>query len=171
MRPLPSCGNLRCGFAGRGRALTNILVAHQRQRLDIARVLLLSVGSVFLFCAVGYLSSVLAFYVYLTEFGLLRSHPFDIRFTFCTSSVRFCCKVQVPYCKKKASNESINDWAARVRSLAMHCEFGQELDVSLRDRFIMGLPRGPVLGRLLEENDTITLADAMKIASNNNAVT
>ncbi|GJQ70038.1 hypothetical protein Trydic_g22521 [Trypoxylus dichotomus] len=67
---------------------------------------------------------------------------------------------------KKACNGSINDWAVRVRSLATHYEFGQELDVCLRDRFIMGFPRGPVLDRLLEENVTITLADAVKIASN-----
>ncbi|GJQ74339.1 hypothetical protein Trydic_g21221 [Trypoxylus dichotomus] len=70
------------------------------------------------------------------------------------------------YTAKKASNESINDWAARVRSLATHWEFGQELDVCLRDRFIIGFPRGPVLDRRMEENVTITLADAMKIASN-----
>ncbi|GJQ72688.1 hypothetical protein Trydic_g1346 [Trypoxylus dichotomus] len=67
---------------------------------------------------------------------------------------------------QEASNESINDWGARLRSLATQCEFGQELDVCLRDRFIMGFPTGPVLDRLLEENVTITLADAMKIASN-----
>ncbi|GJQ75301.1 hypothetical protein Trydic_g23488 [Trypoxylus dichotomus] len=76
-----------------------------------------------------------------------------------------CIAVRARIRTKEASNESINDWATRVRNLATHCEFGQDLDVCLRDRFIMGFPTGPVLDRPLEENVTITLADVMKIAS------
>ncbi|GJQ77671.1 hypothetical protein Trydic_g12796 [Trypoxylus dichotomus] len=68
--------------------------------------------------------------------------------------------------EKETNYESINDWSARLRSLATHCEFDEELDVCLRDRFIMGFPTVPILDRLLDENLTITLADAMKIAGN-----
>lgn len=70
------------------------------------------------------------------------------------------------YNAKKMAGESINDWAARVRSLAVHCEFGNELSVCLRDKFIMGIGSGPVLNRLFEEDNKITFEDAIRIAGN-----
>ncbi|KAK9506977.1 hypothetical protein O3M35_008816 [Rhynocoris fuscipes] len=39
----------------------------------------------------------------------------------------------------KEDNEKVNDWLVRVTGLASHCDFGPELTVVLRDRFIMGL--------------------------------
>ncbi|KAJ8981438.1 hypothetical protein NQ317_015640 [Molorchus minor] len=41
----------------------------------------------------------------------------------------------------KTPSESVNEWAARVRSLAATCEFKAELDACLRDRFIMGIEK------------------------------
>ncbi|XP_031334253.1 uncharacterized protein LOC116164247 [Photinus pyralis] len=74
------------------------------------------------------------------------------------------------YNAKKTDTEWVNDWAARVRGLATHCEFGTELPVVLRDIFIMGFNPGPILDRLLEEKVTVSLSNAIEIAFNKTAV-
>ncbi|KAK9883635.1 hypothetical protein WA026_001807 [Henosepilachna vigintioctopunctata] len=63
----------------------------------------------------------------------------------------------------KKSEDSIKGWAARIRSLAVSCEFGRELDISLRDRFVCGFEEGKILDRLLEENKEITFEDAINM--------
>ncbi|XP_044757743.1 uncharacterized protein LOC123315904 [Coccinella septempunctata] len=67
---------------------------------------------------------------------------------------------------KKGNNETIKDWAARVRSLAVSCEFGKELDICLRDRFVCGFEKGVILDRLLEEKKDITFEQAIGTAEN-----
>lgn len=47
------------------------------------------------------------------------------------------------YNATKLPTESINEWAVRVRALATACEFGQHLETAIRDKFIMGLEKGP----------------------------
>lgn len=65
----------------------------------------------------------------------------------------------------KQDNESIEDWAARIRGLAVYCEFGSALDTLLRDRFVLGLGAGAVRDRLFEQDSaTLTLARALEIA-------
>lgn len=66
-------------------------------------------------------------------------------------------------------HETIKDWAARVRSLAVHCDFGEELQICLRDRFIMGLPSGQIRDRLFESDNLLTFAEAVKIAESREA--
>lgn len=68
------------------------------------------------------------------------------------------------YSAVKAPQENMKEWAARVRGLAVHCEFSTELQVMLRDRFIMGLEKGPVRDRLFEETNLISFVDAIRIA-------
>jgi hypothetical protein len=61
--------------------------------------------------------------------------------------------------------ESVEDWAARLRGLAVFCEFGSALDILLRDRFVLGLKAGPERDRLFEQDSkTLTLAKALEVA-------
>ena len=51
--------------------------------------------------------------------------------------------------------------ASRLRHLAEHCVFGEQLDEQLRDRFITGINDERMLRRLLRESD-LTLQDALE---------
>ncbi|XP_028161611.1 uncharacterized protein LOC114364771 [Ostrinia furnacalis] len=69
------------------------------------------------------------------------------------------------YEASRFENESIEDWAARLRGLAVYCEFGSALDTLLRDRFVLGLGAGMVRDRLFEQDSaSLTLARALEIA-------
>lgn len=41
----------------------------------------------------------------------------------------------------------VNDWLALVRNLADDCDFGAELNIMLRDKFITGFEKKPNFGR------------------------
>ncbi|XP_063364694.1 uncharacterized protein LOC134653297 [Cydia amplana] len=61
--------------------------------------------------------------------------------------------------------ESVEKWAARIRGLAVHCEFGTSLDMLLLDKFVLGLRAGKERERLFEQDvTTLTLAKAMELA-------
>ncbi|XP_047987039.1 uncharacterized protein LOC125233694 isoform X3 [Leguminivora glycinivorella] len=65
----------------------------------------------------------------------------------------------------KSGSESSQDWAARLRGLAVNCEFGTELDVLLRDRFVLGFNIGPERDRLFEsDSEKLTLSKALEVA-------
>lgn len=66
-------------------------------------------------------------------------------------------------CNKK-SNESLVERAARILSVATHCEFGIYLQTPLGDKFIMGLQKGTVLDSLLSENNSPTIQKAFELA-------
>ncbi|KAL3279997.1 hypothetical protein HHI36_017505 [Cryptolaemus montrouzieri] len=61
-------------------------------------------------------------------------------------------------------NHQMKVWTARVRSLAIDCKFGDELQVVFRDRFIMGLEKAPVRDRLFEEGKEKSFFEAVRIA-------
>lgn len=65
-----------------------------------------------------------------------------------------------------SDGESIEDWAARLRGLAVYCEFGEALlDTLLRDKFILGLREGRERDRLFEkDSSSLTFAKAVEIA-------
>lgn len=42
------------------------------------------------------------------------------------------------YNASKLATETINEWAVRVRALAVNCEFGASLSTAIRDKFVMG---------------------------------
>lgn len=42
-------------------------------------------------------------------------------------------------------NESVTEWATRMKCLAMQCEFQGNMDFALRDKFVTGLRRGPIM--------------------------
>ena len=60
-------------------------------------------------------------------------------------------------------SESIATFMSEVRAIAEHCNFGQTLDVMLRDRLVCGINDKVIQKRLLAE-DKLTLAKAMEIA-------
>ena len=61
--------------------------------------------------------------------------------------------------------EKIEDWAARLRELAVYCELGLTLDTILRDRFVIGLSLGPERDRLFEQDvSKLTFANALELA-------
>lgn len=65
----------------------------------------------------------------------------------------------------KNGEESIQQWAARVRSLATHCAFGNELNVVLRDKFIMGLDDTRIMEKIFEEDAAVEFDKIIQIAN------
>ncbi|XP_073947801.1 uncharacterized protein [Choristoneura fumiferana] len=69
------------------------------------------------------------------------------------------------YEARRDVGESVEQWAARIRGLAVHCEFGSALDLLLTDKFVLGLRAGKERERLFEQDAaTLTLAKAMQLA-------
>ena len=63
----------------------------------------------------------------------------------------------------QAADESIAEFDAALRKLAIHCEFGEMLEVVLRDRFVCGL-RHEATQRCLLSEATLTYQKALEIA-------
>jgi len=73
------------------------------------------------------------------------------------------------YQARKSNDECVAQWGARLRDLASRCKFGSELDVVIRNIFMVGMGPGKVQDRLLEEdasNTAVTLAKLIEIATN-----
>ncbi|XP_037930007.1 uncharacterized protein K02A2.6-like [Teleopsis dalmanni] len=69
------------------------------------------------------------------------------------------------YGASKQQQESVNDWAIKLRNLATQCNFGEHLEMALRDKFIMGLERSIVKDKLmLESVETLTFEKAVQMA-------
>lgn len=60
--------------------------------------------------------------------------------------------------------DSISDWLACIRELAVDCKFGVNSDAVLRDRFVSGLRSTTIRERLYEENEDVTLEKCLEIA-------
>ncbi|KAL4111786.1 hypothetical protein QTP88_015673 [Uroleucon formosanum] len=76
------------------------------------------------------------------------------------------------YLAKKTDKESVAQWSARLRDLASKCGFGTELEVVMRDVFVVGMGPGRVQDRLLEEDassQAVTLVKLVEIATNKEA--
>ena len=65
--------------------------------------------------------------------------------------------------RDQAVGESIMEYDAALRKLAIHCTFGTYLEEALRDRFVCGLRNEAMQRRLLSETD-LTLTRAMELA-------
>ncbi|XP_061721086.1 uncharacterized protein K02A2.6-like [Cydia pomonella] len=69
------------------------------------------------------------------------------------------------YSATKNPDESLGDWAARLRGLASHCDLGNALETVLTDRFVLGLGSGPERDKLFEQDAaTLTFAKALEVA-------
>ena len=64
----------------------------------------------------------------------------------------------------QATDETTTEWHARLRSLAVNCNFSS-LEEILKDRFISGMKSGPVLDRIVKEPTSQSLARLMEIAA------
>ncbi|XP_025191324.1 uncharacterized protein LOC112591662 [Melanaphis sacchari] len=49
---------------------------------------------------------------------------------------------------KQSNNQSINEWYVYIKKAAMNCKFGSHLLEKLKDKFVTGLQKGPILDRL-----------------------
>ena len=65
--------------------------------------------------------------------------------------------------RDQGANESITEYVAELRRLAINCEFGEYLNEALRDRLVCGLRNTGIQKRLLSEAK-LTLAKAEEIA-------
>lgn len=63
----------------------------------------------------------------------------------------------------KRDDETVVNWYARVKRLAIHCKFGANLEPFCVDKFVCGMS-GKLFERLCEEDEKITLAEALKKA-------
>ena len=74
--------------------------------------------------------------------------------------------------RNQQNGETISDYIAELRKLALHCEFGDYLDQALRDRLVCGLLSDSIQKRLLAEADltltrALSLSQGMEAASKN----
>ncbi|XP_044764532.1 uncharacterized protein K02A2.6-like [Coccinella septempunctata] len=70
------------------------------------------------------------------------------------------------YAARKSPNENIQDWAVKLRSLCVKCEFGDQLKHILRDKFICGLNPGKIMDKMLSEcRATTTFEEAVSLAT------
>lgn len=63
----------------------------------------------------------------------------------------------------QAEGETVSEWHARVKKLALSCRFGDTLSAFVLDRFIMGI-NNKIFERLCEEDEKITIDDALRKA-------
>lgn len=70
------------------------------------------------------------------------------------------------YNAKQNQGETVTSWYGRLKSLAVNCKFGDTLESILLDKFITGLRSGTIMDRLCEENETLSLNQAVDIAIN-----
>ncbi|KAM3956832.1 uncharacterized protein ACR2FA_007497 [Aphomia sociella] len=69
------------------------------------------------------------------------------------------------YGATRSPDETLGDWAARLRGLASYCNFGTALETIITDRFVLGLGSGPERDKLFEQNaSTLDLTRALEIA-------
>lgn len=70
---------------------------------------------------------------------------------------------------KQSNNQSINEWYVYIKKAAMNCKFGSHLLENLKDEFVTGLQKGPILDRLCEEEPDKTLFELVEIAQKREA--
>lgn len=63
----------------------------------------------------------------------------------------------------KSDSETVAEWYARVKTLALNCKFGANLDAFVLNQFVMGLPHF-IFERLCEEDESLTVQVALKKA-------
>ena len=67
--------------------------------------------------------------------------------------------------RSQCSGESVAQFAAELRRLAVHCRFEAFLDDALRDRFVCGLKSTGAQKKLLSEKKKLTFQQAIEIAT------
>ena len=72
--------------------------------------------------------------------------------------------------RNQKEGETIAQYLAELRKLSQHCEFGDKLDETLRDRLVCGVHSGQIQKRLLAEKE-LTLQKAIELAQGMEAAT
>ncbi|XP_061729159.1 uncharacterized protein LOC133534086 [Cydia pomonella] len=67
--------------------------------------------------------------------------------------------------RRQNVGENVATYVAELKRLSKHCKFGSELNGNLRDQFICGLISDLIRQRLFAEDDSITFAAAVKLAT------
>ncbi|KAF2890931.1 hypothetical protein ILUMI_15242 [Ignelater luminosus] len=67
------------------------------------------------------------------------------------------------YNLKQYENEPVRQWYIRIKNKASSCDFGNVLHDVLKDRFLSGLTRGPILDRVREEDPTKKLDELIEV--------
>ncbi|KAJ8929702.1 hypothetical protein NQ314_017596 [Rhamnusium bicolor] len=60
--------------------------------------------------------------------------------------------------------ETVQDWSARVRKLAINCNFGTNLIYMLKVKFVTGMTKGKVFDRVIEEKQDEAMEKLTKLA-------
>lgn len=68
------------------------------------------------------------------------------------------------YEARQREGESVCEWITRVKSLAINCGFGEHLTHALRDKFVCGLLKGPILEKVYELKVTASLDECVSAA-------
>ncbi|XP_049869795.1 uncharacterized protein LOC126372797 [Pectinophora gossypiella] len=69
------------------------------------------------------------------------------------------------YGARRSPGESVEEWSARLRGLAIHCDFSSALEMLLKDKFVLGMNPGPERDRLFEQDaTTLSFAKAVEVA-------
>lgn len=63
----------------------------------------------------------------------------------------------------KSSEETVSQWFARVKKLALNCKFGDNLDAFIVDKFVISLP-DKIFEKMCEENENLTSSAVLKKA-------
>uniref|UniRef100_A0A1Q3FVA0 Retrotransposon gag domain-containing protein n=1 Tax=Culex tarsalis TaxID=7177 RepID=A0A1Q3FVA0_CULTA len=70
------------------------------------------------------------------------------------------------YNARQEGYENVTQWYGRLKKLSVDCKFGENLESILVDKFVTGLRTGQILDRLCEENESLTLEQALDLAVN-----
>lgn len=68
------------------------------------------------------------------------------------------------YEARQEENETVTEWLLRIRKLSTQCELNAQLESALRDKFITGMKKGPVLDRMFELAADETLTKCVEAA-------
>jgi hypothetical protein len=68
------------------------------------------------------------------------------------------------YSTEMQEADTVYEWYTKIREVASNCKFGAHLEFAVKEKFICGMFAGPILDRLLEEDEDLTLERALKIA-------
>ncbi|XP_075150408.1 uncharacterized protein LOC142224514 [Haematobia irritans] len=63
----------------------------------------------------------------------------------------------------KSDGETVAEWYARVKRLALNCKFGDNLEAFVLNQFVVGLPE-TIFEKLCDEDESLTLQNALKRA-------
>lgn len=66
--------------------------------------------------------------------------------------------------RNQESGESIQEYVAQLRHLALHCEFGEYLDQALRDRFVCGIGNEDIQKKILAQETAMEFTKAVELA-------